>query len=317
MSGRTLITTVAAMLALVPTLALAAGPVNVNVSVDKNIAQVAEPIRLLLEVDAPRGTRVELPQLANQLGDFEVRRSDRTKDIPAAAGADSRRWVLTATLETIKTGELTVPPLDVLYTTDPKATTFEILHSKSITVRIKSVLENRADPTKFRNIKDTVDVPVPELHSYAWLTWTAAGVGAATALALLALAVAKRKRWPSPAEWALAAIADLEQLKITDSAEAEATYNELVDVVREFFELEFNVSTLSRTTREFLAQAAKVVGLDMSAHERLASLASLADEIKFARLGVGEQQIRQALEQAKAFVDECDAHRRASEKEAA
>ena len=77
------------------------------------------------------------------------------------------------------------------------------------------------------------------------------------------------------------------------------------------------MSTLSRTTREFLAQAAKVVGLDMSAHERLASLASLADEIKFARLGVGEQQIRQALEQAKAFVDECDAHRRANEKEAA
>jgi hypothetical protein len=318
------------MLALVPAFALAAdggaelqpsvvadGPVMLSVKVDKSVVQVAEPIRLLLEVDAPRGTRVELPQLTDHLGDFEVRGSERTKDIPAADGADSRRWVLSAQLETIKTGEVTVPPLDVHYATDAKATTFKTLRSQPIQIRITSVLEDRADPTKFRDIKDTVDVAVPELHSNAWLGWTAAGVGAATAVALLALVVVRRKREPSPADWALAAIADLEQCKIANSADAEAAYNEVVDVLREFFELEFSVPTLARTTREFLAQAAKVVGLEKMAGEQLASLASIADEIKFARLGVGEQQVRQALEQAKAFIDECEAYRRANEKEAA
>ena len=59
------------------------------------------------------------------------------------------------------------------------------------------------------------------------------------------------------------------KLPITNSADAEAAYNEVVDVLREFFELEFNVPTLSRTTREFLAEAAKVVGLDKTARERL------------------------------------------------
>ncbi|MEX2092580.1 MAG: BatD family protein [Pirellulales bacterium] len=316
MSGRTLITTATAILAFVPTFALAAEPVDLRVSVDKTVAQVAEPIRLVVEVAAPRDTRVELPQLADKLGEFEVRSSERTRDIPAAAGADSRRWVLEATLETIKTGELTIPPLGVHYTTDAKTTTFKTLRSKPIQVRITSVLENRADPTKFRDIKDTVDVVVPELHSYAWLGWTAAGFGTAAALVLLAVVVVKRKRGPSPAKWALAAIADVEQLAITNAADAEATYNESVDVIREFFELEFNVPALTRTTREFLAQAANVVGLSKTARERLTSLSSIADEIKFARLGVGEQQVRQALDQARAFVNECDAHRRASEKEA-
>jgi hypothetical protein len=305
------------MLAMAPSLALAAEAPTLSVRVDKNVAQVAEPIRLVLEVDAPRGTRVELPQLADTLGDFEVRSSSETKDLPAATSTDARRWVLEASLDTIKTGELTIPPLSVHYTTATNATTFETLESKPIVVRIASVLEDRADPTKFRDIKATLDVQVPELHSDGWLGWTAAGVGGAIAIALATLAVVRRKRGPSPAEWALAAIADLQQLPIANAADAEAAYNELVDVVREFFELEFNVPTLSQTTREFLAQAAKVVGLDKSARERLASLASLADEIKFARLGVGEAQVRQALEQAKAFVDECAAHRRAMKKEAA
>ena len=74
---------------------------------------------------------------------------------------------------------------------------------------------------------------------------------------------------------------------------------------------------MSRTTREFLTQAAKIVRLNQTAHDRLAALASIADEIKFARLGVGEGQVRQALEQAKAVIAECEAHRRAIEKEAA
>jgi len=305
------------MLAIVPSLALAAAAPQLSVRVDKKVAQVAEPIRLVLEVDAPRGTRVELPKLIRKLGDFEVRSSDETKDVPPANGADSRRWVLEASLETIKTGSLTIPPLDVHYTTAANASTFETLQTKPIEVRITSVLEDRPDPTKFRDIKAMVDVPVPEQHSNVWLGWTAAGVGGAFAIALATLAVVRRKRGPSPAEWALAAIADLEQLTIANSADAEAAYNELVDVVREFFELEFNVPTLSRTTREFLAQATKVVSLDKTARDRLASLASLADEIKFARLGVGEAQVRQALEQAKAFVGECEVHRRALEKEAA
>ena len=94
---------------------------------------------------------------------------------------------------------------------------------------------------------------------------------------------------------------------ITNAADAEAIYNEVVDVIREFFELEFDVRTSSRTTREFLTEAIEQVQLGEMPRKRLTWLARLADEIKFARRGVGEEQVRQALQQAQTFVAECEA----------
>jgi hypothetical protein len=176
------------------------------------------------------------------------------------------------------------------------------------------VLENRADPTRFRDIKQTVDVPVPATVSRSWIAWTCGGVAAATAGLFLAAALVKRRRrGPSPAAWALASIEDLERLDVSQTG-AESVFNEVVEVVREFFGLEFNVSTLPRTTREFLAEASSKVGLPDVAAKRLEWLASVADEIKFARLGVGEKHLQHAFAQAKAFIAECEAHRAAATK---
>src|SRR3954463_16590670 len=61
------------------------GPVKVTARISATSARVAEPIQFVLEVDAPRGTRIELPAKAERLGDFEVRHSERTIDIPSAA----------------------------------------------------------------------------------------------------------------------------------------------------------------------------------------------------------------------------------------
>src|SRR5215213_2455006 len=60
------------------------GPVNVTIRVDKGTARVAEPVQLIVEVEAPRGTKIELPAKTTCLGNFEVRRSDQTNDIPSA-----------------------------------------------------------------------------------------------------------------------------------------------------------------------------------------------------------------------------------------
>src|SRR5690348_9183805 len=85
-----------AMVAATPTLAFAAtdaapslqtetsdGPVKVTAHINTASARVAEPVQLVLQVDAPRGARIELPAKADRLGPFEVRRSERTMDIPS------------------------------------------------------------------------------------------------------------------------------------------------------------------------------------------------------------------------------------------
>ncbi len=258
-----------------------------------------------------------MPQLPRQWGEFVVHGVEMSKNIPSSESANERRWLLRSRLDTIKTGDHTIPSIEVQYLADAKAATFKTVRSQPIPIRITSVLESRADPTKFRDIKDTVDLPVPEVHSYAWIGWTAAGTGSFMAFGLLTVLFARRNRGPSPATWALAQIANLEQLRAGNAADAESIYNELVNVVSEFFELEFHVPTLSRTSREFLTQAAHEVGLAEKPRKRLALLASMADKIKFARLSVGDEQIRQALEHAKAFVQECEQHRAAAEGKAA
>ena len=237
------------------------GPVKVTVRISTASARVAEPIQLVFEVDAPRGARIEWPAKADRLGDFEVRRSERTVDIPSATQADRRSWALRLTLESLKTGELTIPPLEVHYTLNATDLTFKTLSTSPLKVRIASVLENRADPTRFRDIKQTVDIPVPEATSRGWIAWTCGGVVAAVVASLLLLVAIKRgRRGPAPAAWALAGIEELEKVDLSQTTGIEAMFNEVVDIVREYFELEFNVPTLSRTAREFLAEASDEVG---------------------------------------------------------
>ena len=293
------------------------GPVKVTARISTaSASRVAEPIQLVLEVDAPRGARIELPAKADRLADFEVRHSERTMDIPSAAQADKRSWIVRSTLESLKTGELTIPPLEVHYTLDASDSTFKTISTSPLKVRIASVLENRADPTKFHDIKQTVDVPVPETTSRSWIAWTCGGSGGCgccrTPAARGCETVADVDRLP-PGE-VLASIEELEKVDLSQTTGVEAMFNEVVDIVREYFELEFNVPTLSRTAREFLAEASDEVGLPDVASKRLSWLASVADEIKFARLGVGEEHLKHAFAQAKAFVNECEAHRRATMK---
>ncbi|TWU25863.1 hypothetical protein [Bythopirellula polymerisocia] len=291
------------------------GPVTLSVSVDKVVAQVVDPVQLVLEVTAPQGTHVEMPRLPEKLGDFEVRDSETLRDIPRAENANDRLWILKATLETIKTGSVEIPSLDVHFSTLENATVFETVQSQPIEIQITSVLEDRSDPTKFRDIKDVVDVAVPEESSNAWVVWTVAGVSIAAAVALAAVLLTRRNRGPTPAAWALAQIEDLQQLLSDSSADPELTYNELVNVVREFFEYEYNVPTLTRTSHEFLLEAAKTVQLGDTPRQRLASLMAVADDIKFACHGVDNQQLQQAFEDVKAFVLECEVHREALERE--
>lgn len=293
------------------------GPVTLRASVNKQVAQVADPVQYVLEVLAPRKTRVELPKLPEKLGDFDISDTEMLRDIPSAENPDQRQWILRATLETIKTGSLDIPSLDVHFAVDENSTTFETVRSEPLQIQITSVLEDRADPTKFRDIKDAVDVAVPEESSRAWVAWTLGGTGAAAVIALATVLLASRKRGPTPAAWALDEINDLRQLLSDDSADVELTYNELVDVVREFFELQYNVPTLTRTSPEVLAEAAERVRLGEAPRQRLSSLMSVADEIKFACYGVDKQQMEQAFDDARDFVLECEQHREALERESA
>jgi hypothetical protein len=311
----------ATLWAALPVLAIGAepttatsGPVTATLRVDRETAHVAEPVLLTLEVTAPSGVRVELPSLAKRLGDFDVRNVERTPDVPAPDG-DARRWLLEATLDTIKTGSLTIPSLEVHFALPENPQSFDTVATKPQTIQIQSVIEADPDPTKFRDIKETLDLAAPSSPTSSAIAWAAAGVGGALALALTAALVVRRRRGPSPADWALASLAELRRLPVANDADAEAAYNEAADLLREYCELEYDLPLLARTTREMLAEMNQLADGQPALLARLAAMASLADEIKFARRGVSEQQLHDAFDQAEQFIRESEASRRAAVKE--
>src|SRR3954469_19713067 len=124
--------------------AVTAGPVTVTSSADKSTASVAEAIHLKLTAQAPRGTRIEWPPLDKKLGDWEVTHISKLNDVPSTSDPNLREWVLQLTLESIKTGELDVPIIDLHYATDEKSE-FQSVQTSPLRIRVASVLEDRPD----------------------------------------------------------------------------------------------------------------------------------------------------------------------------
>jgi hypothetical protein len=298
-----------------PTSAVApSSNVKISASIDKSTAAVAEPIQLSITVKAPSGTRIEWPSLGEKLGNLEIRHTARIDDVPSSDSTGIREWTLRLTVDSINTGEQTVPPLDVHYAL-PSSADLQTAQTQPQHFVISSVLEDRPDPTHFRDIKQTVDVAVPPIPT-SWLAWGGAATGVVVAAGLLMTVLIRRRAGLAPSAWALNSISALEANNSADSDIA-TTFDKVLEIIREYFELEFNVPALPSTTQEFLADASTEIGLPQQTAERLKWLATVADEIKFAQLTVGPQHLQQAFAQSRSIISECVEHQRVLAKEAA
>src|SRR4051812_247382 len=112
-----------------------AGLVTVTSSVDKATTSVAEPLHLKLVVEAPLGTRIEWPSLGKKLGDMDLTHTAMSNNVPSSTNQKLREWVLQLTLESIKTGDLAIPALDVRYATD-STSEFHTVRSSPLSVHI-------------------------------------------------------------------------------------------------------------------------------------------------------------------------------------
>ena len=81
------------------------GPVEVQVSLNKATAQIAEPLTLTVTVNAPEKVLVTFPQQQKTLGSFHVLSMYDTADIPTANG---RQWIRRYQVESLVPGEQTL-----------------------------------------------------------------------------------------------------------------------------------------------------------------------------------------------------------------
>lgn len=261
--------------------------------------QVAEPFTVEWTVNAPTDAKVAFPTIAKQFGEFDVDQSTDLFDIPGDNATDTRTWTRRLTLESIVTGELTIPALNV-QVTDKSGQ--QVLKSNTITVNVTSVLEERGDPTKFRDIQSVVDIELPESRSNAWFWWTVGGVSGLSLLAIMAVAVTRRRRWVTPEAWAFEQLGELETAVETSNDGSEVAALKLSDILRAYLLLEFGIEDSGYTPDELLLAIDSTNSVGSEASDRLKELFGLADQAKFAGLSISPMEFESVLSDARKLV---------------
>jgi hypothetical protein len=274
---------------------------TVTTKVSSTTARVAEPLTLDLTVTAPTGSKVRFPAIGESFGDFDVIDQTDRPDVPADDQSNNRTWMRHFTLESLVTGNLEIPALEIQVHHDSESIA---LKSDAIPVRILSVLEDRADPMKFRDIQTVLDVSVPTPVSRTWIWWTIGGTAGLGAIALVLTTLKKRRTWMTPDTWAKREFDQLrnsEMLRNTDSA---GVTEQITTILRDYLELKFNIAAPVQTTHELL-QSFETTGILIAATaEKYAELFQTADLTRFAGLRLSATKLQQTIDDAERLIEQ-------------
>ncbi len=265
----------------------AAEPPTVTATPSKASVQVAEPFWFDLNVSVPTGANVTFPLTGEKIGDFDVIETRDAFDVPSKNSPERRVWTRRLRLESITTGELSIPALDV-QVSDRESS--RIIHTEPVAIRVVSVLEDRSDPTQFRDIQSVVDFDAKQPTSNRW-SWIALVGLASVGLALAAfVAVVRHDSWMTPSDWAFAKLDVLESAIAATPLDCEEVATGLSSIAREYLQLQFSLSDPGRAADELLA------GLPIKKEDtsRLRVLFELADKAKFAGIQLSEDALRSA-----------------------
>ena len=205
---------------------------RVEVSVDRDEVQIADPFTYEIRVVADPRVSVELVEIGDQIGPFFVLDRREALDVPMLNGSNLRAWEFEFQLESLETGGLRIPTFDVILKSNSER---RVLQTDSVSVRVIGVVEEAADLTQFNDIADVQDVEDVDETRPVWVYWLS-GVAAATLLlGSFIFVMSKRIPTVTPAVWAEEQIAGLAR---RDLAQLEI-------VIRQFIQEEFRIPAAS------------------------------------------------------------------------
>lgn len=245
--------------------------VELSASVDRNEIQIADPFELEIKLLAPAGTTVLFPMLEKTLGPFEILEIQEKSDVPVAGGpVENRLWSRKLILETIETGQLQIPSVEV--TTTQTGQPNKILRTERLLIQVGSVTEPATDLTKFNDIADLHDVDVPK-ESRRWI-WVAYGVAtAALFAACMILLVTRKRKSITLTDWALRRLNET-----SDVSQAES-------IVRQVIEERFQFAATSLPVEQIEAEL-KQHSVAESELNNLRELLQLSEKSKFGGLNL-------------------------------
>lgn len=288
------------------------GPVTLVVRADRDAITVGEKLNVTIDVTAPPGVDVTMPEPPDPLGPFAVRNVVAPPDVPEG---EERRWTHVWTLDTFAVGETEIPEITIAFrdrrpgVEGGAGEDGSSVSAGPLPVTVASVLRGDETPTDIHDIKGeaAVDVPVPPI------VWWLAGGGALLLVAIVAIVILVLKRRaarPAPPVpvvpahiWAFDELDRLEAAGLVERGAFHAFYFRLSDIVRQYIERRFGLMAPERTTEEFLRDAGRSAVLSADDREQLGGFLGAADMVKFALHEPSSAESRDALAAARDFVE--------------
>lgn len=282
------------------------GPVEAEVRLRPAEPRVGDTLYLELEVTAPAGVQLELPQLDRALGRFAViDTASRERDLGKGRFSETRLYQI----QILESGPARIPRLRVEVTdrrpgAEGGGETRELL-TDELPFTAKPVLPEDADAA-LRPGAGRLGISGPPLLS-RWWVWALAAIPIAGLGVFLFFRLRRRARAAARAsayERALERLRQLEAAGLPEPDELDAWYVELSYLIRHYLEGRFGVRAPERTTEEFLREARRAPELSAEHQKLLGAFLAGCDRVKFARHEPEEDEQRQALATAVRFVEQ-------------
>jgi hypothetical protein len=280
------------------------GPLSVHVRIDKSKLTIAETLLLEFEAVIEPGYEVRMPKVDKVLENFGIvdwnnmgSRLDENNNV-----ASTYRY----RLEPFLSGKYEVPAFtfefyDVNSVEDKK---YE-LSSEPLEVEVTSLLGEQREELVIEDIEDVVEMPQEASLWWIWLLIISFIAAAAGGWILLRRKrVAKLIRIFKPAhEIAYDRLKALVQENLVEAGKIKEFYERISSILRHYIEHRFDLRAPERTTEEFLAELKYTDVLSVSDKESLEEFLTHCDLVKFAKHRPTTEQIQQAFDLVKEFIE--------------
>ena len=283
----------------------APGKISIQSTVSKSKITLGDTITYTVTVTREPDVKVKLPQLAENLGQFEIRDYKVFNPVKKNGKIIDR---VQYKISTFDVGDFKIPPIAVAYSIPPD-TTEHLLKSEAIKITVESLAPSAEGDIK--DIKPPVELP------FDWKPVIRYGLAGFFLLLLLAIGIyfwmRRRKGKPllpqkteprrPPHEIALEALERLRESNLLEKQGAKAYYSEISEIIRRYIEGRFGIEAMDLTSTELLAELEKVL-LEDALMKTMTEMTDLSDLVKFAKYQPTDEENARILEMAFEFVRE-------------
>ena len=280
------------------------GPLTVHVRADKSTITNAETLLLELEAAVEPGYKVQMPRIDKVLESFDMVDWDNPGDRLDENGNVVSTYQYR--LEPLLSGTYPVPAFTFEFhdVNSPEEKKYE-LTTEPFDIEVTSLLADERAELKIEDIEGVVEIPKEPSFRWAWALGVIAVVAAlGTWLWLRRRRVKELVRIFKPAhELAYERLRVLVKEDLVGAGRIKEFYERISDILRHYIEHCFSLRAPERTTEEFLYELASTNVLPESDKQNLAQFLQHCDLVKFAKHEPTSEQIQQAFDLVKAFIE--------------